>query len=49
LLWDPTTEEPPTTLGEFSAPVSALDFCLDGSRLASGGSEGRVCVWDLRK
>ncbi|MBN2305013.1 MAG: WD40 repeat domain-containing protein [Anaerolineae bacterium] len=47
LVWDTATGAPqPITPGYFMAPVEALAFMADGSRLVSGESSGTIRVWD---
>jgi len=47
LLWNINEgPETPKTLGNEAGQVNALAFSPDGERLACGGDEGRVWLWD---
>jgi len=49
LPFRPCQNKMPASLRKDAGPVSALAFCLHGTRLASGSSDGKVLVWDLRR
>lgn len=46
VLWDLHTAEIQRTLKGHSKPVKAITLSPDGKRLASGGEDGRVILWD---
>lgn len=46
-VYDAKTFEPIATLSGSSTPQTALAFDRAGDRLATGGSEGEVRVWDV--
>ncbi|MHC4940009.1 MAG: WD40 repeat domain-containing serine/threonine protein kinase [Planctomycetota bacterium] len=46
-LWDPTGAEPIRRLRGHAAPLSAVAFSPDGTRLASGDGAGSVRVWNV--
>ncbi|MFD0632982.1 WD40 repeat domain-containing protein [Catenulispora yoronensis] len=47
-LWTPTGATPARRLGDGAAPITAVALTLDGSRLATGGLDGSVDLWDPR-
>lgn len=47
-LWDQETRRCIATIPSPS-PVTAIRLSADGSRLALGGSDGSVCLWDFSK
>ncbi|MBK9171116.1 MAG: WD40 repeat domain-containing protein [Bryobacterales bacterium] len=53
IVWDCSGKGPagtrPIQLDGHALPVSTLAFQHRGSLLASGGKEGNVCVWNLKK
>ena len=46
-VWDPDSGEGLVPLRGHSSPVAAVAWSPDGSRLASGGADLSVIVWDL--
>lgn len=48
LLWSLATGEAERTLRGHSEPVKTIAFSTDGKRLASGGEDGRVIIWDWK-
>ena len=47
-LWDTSTWSSMHTLKEHREAVWSLDFSKDGRRLASGGSDGKAILWDVK-
>jgi len=46
-LWDTTVGKEVSSLALHSKEIWSLAFAADGKSLASGGSDSKVCVWDL--
>jgi WD40 repeat protein/transcriptional regulator with XRE-family HTH domain len=47
LVWDTETGEELARLAGHTEQVQSVAFSRDGTRLASGGSDNRVIIWDL--
>lgn len=47
-IWDSMTGQELLSLPGHSTPVLDAAFSLDGSYLATGSSDGRICIWDLK-
>jgi WD40 repeat protein len=46
-LWNTETWQLSETLQRHDDVIQALDVSPDGKLVASGGSDGKVCIWDL--
>jgi eukaryotic-like serine/threonine-protein kinase len=46
-IWDVTSGELVKTLGPLGAPVTAVRFSPDGSKLATGDGNGWITLWDV--
>ncbi|MHB8625197.1 MAG: WD40 repeat domain-containing protein [Aggregatilineales bacterium] len=46
-LWDADSGQCLATLQGHMNQVSAVAFCPDGTRIASGGGDNTVRIWDI--